>query len=65
MMDEKCSPENIEMILTSAWAMWGNRNDILHNKTHKDGKMLLQWATQYLEEYRTAMDLLLVAQESI
>ena len=65
MMDEKCSPENIEMILTSAWAMWGNRNDILHNRTHKDGKMLLQWATQYLEEYRTAMDLLLVAQESI
>ena len=51
MMDEKCSPENIEMILTSVWAMWGNRNDILHNRTHKDGKMLLQWAMQYLEEY--------------
>nr|POE54006.1 hypothetical protein CFP56_35183 [Quercus suber] len=27
--------------------------------------MLLQWATQYLEEYRTAMDLLPIAQESV
>ena len=65
MMDEKCSPKNIEMILTCAWAMWGNRNDIWYGRTHKDGKMLLQWATQYLEEYWTAVDLLLVAQESV
>ena len=65
MMDEKCSPKNIEMILTCAWVMWGNRNDIWYGRTHKDGKMLLQWATQYLEEYWTAVDLLLVAQESV
>ena len=45
--------------------MWGNRNDIRYNKTHKDGKMLIQWATQYLEEYRIAMDLLPIAQKSI
>ena len=30
MMDEKCSPENIKLILTGAWAMWGNQNDIRH-----------------------------------
>ena len=65
MMDEKCSSENIEMVLTCAWAMWGNRNDIRYGGTRKDGKMLLQLVTQYLEEYRTAMDLLLVAQESV
>ena len=40
-------------------------NDIRYNRMHKVGKMLLQWATQYLEEYQIAMDLLSVAQESV
>ncbi|KAL0017429.1 hypothetical protein SO802_004498 [Lithocarpus litseifolius] len=58
MMDEKCSSENIELIFTCAWALWGNRNDIRHGGTRKDGRQLLHWASQYLEEYRTAVDLL-------
>ena len=65
MMDEKCSSENIEMVLTCAWAMWGNRNDIRYGETRKDGKMLLQWVTQYLDEYQTTIDLLPIAQESV
>ena len=60
-MDEKYSSENIELILTCAWAMWGNRNDIWHGGTCKDGRMLFLWASQYLEEYRSALDLLPVA----
>nr|POF17248.1 hypothetical protein CFP56_18364 [Quercus suber] len=64
-MDEKCSTENIELIVTCAWAMWNNRNTIRHGGTHRDGKMLLQWATEYLVEFRTVMDLLPAAQESI
>ena len=60
-MDEKYSPKNIELILTCAWAMWGNRNDIWHGGTCKDGRMLFLWASQYLEEYRSALDLLPVA----
>ena len=65
MMDDKCSSENIELIFTCAWALWGNRNDIWHGGTRKDGRQLLHWASQYLEEYRTTMDLLPVAQESV
>ena len=65
MMDDKCSLENIELIFTCAWALWGNRNDIWHGETHKDGRQLLHWASQYLEEYRTIVDLLPVAQESV
>nr|POF17249.1 hypothetical protein CFP56_18365 [Quercus suber] len=64
-MDEKCSTENIELIVTCAWAMWNNRNTIRHGGTHRDGKMLLQWATEYLVEFRTVMDLLPAAQESV
>ena len=65
MMDEKCSSESIELMLTCAWAMWGNHDDIRHGRTRKDGRMLFLWALKYLEEYRFALDLLPVAQESI
>ena len=61
MMDEKTSPENIELLLTCAWALWGNRNVVCHGEKRKDGRMLLQWAVQYLEEYRAAIELLLSA----
>ena len=60
-MDDKCSSENIELIFTCAWALWGNKNDIWHGETRKDGRQLLHWASQYLEEYRTTVDLLPVA----
>ena len=39
-------------------ALWGNRNDVRYGGKRKDGRMLLQWAMQYLEEYRTAVDLI-------
>ena len=58
MMDKKTSPENIELLLTCAWALWGNKNDIRHGGKRKDGRMLLQWAMQYLEEYRAAVELI-------
>nr|POE75389.1 hypothetical protein CFP56_60800 [Quercus suber] len=65
MMDEKTSLEKIELLLTYAWALWGNRNDVCHGRKQKDGRMLLQWAVQYLEEYRAAVELLPSGQESI
>ncbi|XP_075658905.1 uncharacterized protein LOC142628749 [Castanea sativa] len=64
MMDEKISPENIELLLTCAWAVWGNRNDVHHGGKRKDGRTLIQWAVQYLEKYRATVELLPNAQES-
>ncbi|XP_075645090.1 uncharacterized protein LOC142616088 [Castanea sativa] len=64
MMGEKISPENIELILTCAWAMWGNRNDVRHGGKRKDGRTLFQWAVQYLEECRAAVEFSPTAQES-
>ncbi|KAK7852386.1 hypothetical protein CFP56_039094 [Quercus suber] len=34
-------------------------------KPRSDGRLLLQWAMQYLEEYRTAVDLIPIAQVSV
>ena len=64
-MDEKCSSKNIKLIFTCAWALWGNRNDIRHGGTCKAGRQLLHWASQYLEEYRTVVDLIPIAQEFV
>ena len=52
-MDEKSSPENLELLLTCAWALWGNWNEVRCGGKRKDGRMLLQWAAQYLKEYRS------------
>nr|POF20269.1 enoyl-coa delta isomerase 3 [Quercus suber] len=55
LMDKKSSPENLELLLTGAWALWGNRNEVRCGEKRKDGRMLLHWATQYLEEYRSVI----------
>ena len=55
LMDEKSPPENLELLLTCAWALWGNWNEVKCGEKRKDGRMLLHWATQYLEEYRSVI----------
>jgi len=65
MMDEKSSPENIELLMTCVWAMWSNRNEVRHGRMRKDGRTLVQWAMQYLDEYRATVDLLPVPQMSV
>ena len=41
LMDEKSSSENLELLLTCAWALWGNRNEVRCGGKRKDGRMLL------------------------
>nr|XP_023903747.1 uncharacterized protein LOC112015568 [Quercus suber] len=65
LMDKKSSPENLELLLTGAWALWGNRNEVRCGEKRKDGRMLLHWATQYLEEYRSVIVPLPVTNSSV
>ncbi|XP_065637686.1 uncharacterized protein LOC136070942 [Quercus suber] len=58
MMDENCAAESIELIVTCAWALWSNRNEIRHGGKRKDGRQLIHWASKYLVEYQSAMELL-------
>lgn len=55
-MDGESSLEKIAKVVTCAWAMWGNRNEIRMGGQRKAGRVLLQWTTQYLEEYYAATD---------
>lgn len=53
-MDEGSSLEKIAKLVTCAWAMWGNRNEIRMGGQHKSGQALVLWAAQYLEEFYVA-----------
>ena len=41
-------------MVTIAWAMWTNRNEVRHGGTKKMGEALVKWSTQYLAEYNCA-----------
>ena len=49
--------EKLARLVTIAWALWFNRNEIRHGGVRKDGKDVLRWANQYLEEYWSAIDM--------
>ncbi|XP_050258883.1 uncharacterized protein LOC126703864 [Quercus robur] len=42
-------------MVTKAWALWFNRNEIRLRGSRKAGKDVVRWATQYLEEYWLAI----------
>ena len=65
LMDEKSSPENLELLLTYEWVLWGNRNEVQCGGKQKDGRMLLHWAAQYLEEYHFVIALTPVTNISV
>ncbi|XP_075674873.1 uncharacterized protein LOC142644076 [Castanea sativa] len=43
-------------MVTIAWALWFNRNEIRHEGLRKDGKDVVRWATHYLEEYWSTIE---------
>ncbi|XP_075660665.1 uncharacterized protein LOC142630550 [Castanea sativa] len=50
MMHEMSSPENIELVLTCAWAMWSNRNDIRHGELNSVGVgvIICEWNGKFV-----------------
>ena len=49
--EEKCS-----QIVTTTWALWSNRNEILYGGEGKTGPTLALFSTHYLQEYWSAVD---------
>ncbi|KAL4652286.1 hypothetical protein ACB092_01G221700 [Castanea dentata] len=45
---EKCS-----QLVTTAWALWSNRNEILYGGEGKTGSSMACWTANYLQEYCT------------
>ena len=46
--------EVIGLAITIAWALWSNRNEVIHGKPRKAGLKLVDWCKNYLDEYWSA-----------
>ena len=62
-MNESFDEEKVAMLVTIAWSMWSNQNEVRHGGTRKMPKALVQWATHYLTEYSTATETTTVTPE--
>ena len=41
--------------VTTAWALWHNRNEMRYGGVRKSGQQLIRWPSDYLREYRAAV----------
>lgn len=51
---KKWSEQDIELMVTTAWGIWTNRNEMLHGKDRKPASVLARWTRGYLEDYSLA-----------
>ena len=53
-MEAESSSELVAKMVTCAWVLWENRNEIRMGGKRKLGSEMVRWAIQYLEEYKAA-----------
>ena len=51
LMEVESTPEMVAKVVTYAWVLWGNRNEIPQGGKWKTRLELVRGATQYLEEF--------------
>ena len=56
LMVEGAGEDKAARVITMAWALWHNGNEVRHGWKSKSGQAVAQWATHYLTEYSMAMD---------
>uniref|UniRef100_A0A7N2MTJ9 RNase H type-1 domain-containing protein n=1 Tax=Quercus lobata TaxID=97700 RepID=A0A7N2MTJ9_QUELO len=55
---ERSDVNEVAKLVCIAWAMWHNRNEIRHGGKRRSGAELVRWASQYMEEYKAATEML-------
>ena len=50
--------DKVAMVVTIAWSIWSNQNEVRHGGIKKNEEALVQWSSQYLAEYKSANCLL-------
>ena len=53
MMLKEYDEDKVATMVTVAWSIWANRNEVHHGGTKKTGEALVKWIAQYLVEYRS------------
>ncbi|XP_075665921.1 uncharacterized protein LOC142635688 [Castanea sativa] len=54
-MTDRVDESKIDQIVTIAWALWCNRNEVKNGGKQKSGKEINTWAATYLAEYTAAV----------
>ena len=62
-MIESFDEERVALVVTIAWSMWSNRNEVRHGGTRKMLEALVQWAMHYLTEYSAVTETTTVTPE--
>lgn len=57
LMVEDIGDESAAKVLTIAWALWHNRNEMRNGGARKSGQMVVHWARENLAEYAAAMEM--------
>ncbi|KAL0016523.1 hypothetical protein SO802_003592 [Lithocarpus litseifolius] len=53
-MVEEFDEDKVATVVTIAWSIWANHNEVRHGGIKKTGAALVKWSAQYLDEYRGA-----------
>ena len=54
---EENDHNELEVLTTTAWGIWNNRNEVQHSGTSKTATVIVNNACKYMEEYKQTMDL--------
>lgn len=55
LMHEDVGEEHVAQVVTTARALWHNRNEVRCGRVRKSGKQIFKWASDYLREYRSVV----------
>lgn len=55
LMHEDVGEDHVAQVVTTAWALWHNRNEVRCSGARKSGQQIFRWASDYLREYRAAV----------
>lgn len=56
LVGDRADEDVVAKTVSIAWAMWHNRNEIRNGGKRRNGKELVSWASQYMEEYEEASE---------
>ena len=56
MMIEGIRDDQATRVVTIAWALWHNRNELRNGDVRKSGQVLVKWAMDYLAEYGAVIE---------
>lgn len=56
MMIEGIRDDLATRVVTIAWALWHNRNELRNGDVRKSGQVLVKWAMDYLAEYGAVIE---------